>query len=85
MPRFAKADEVPTTEVQIDDGFVVVIDNDIREALILAVKSGVKVKLIYGDNNTKKKDKTTTANNTAIMIAFTFNSFKCYFTGIKFN
>lgn len=35
----------------------VVIDNDIREALILAAKSGVKVRLIYGDNDTKKKVK----------------------------
>jgi len=35
----------------------VVIDNDIREALILASKSGVKVRLIFGDNNTKKKIK----------------------------
>lgn len=35
----------------------VVIDNDIREALILASKSGIKVRLIYGDNNTDKKVK----------------------------
>lgn len=35
----------------------VVIDNVIREALILAAKSGVKVRLIFGDNDTKKKVK----------------------------
>lgn len=35
----------------------VVIDYDIREALIIAVKSGIKVRLIYGDNNTDKKTK----------------------------
>lgn len=35
----------------------VVINNDIREAIVLAVKSGVKVRLIFGDNNTDKKVK----------------------------
>ena len=35
----------------------VALDKEIRNALILSIKSGVKVRLIFEDNNTKKKVK----------------------------